>query len=90
MASAADTAPTSVKSPTQNKSMAAGAGGVTGGGAGVLLIWALDLHGVTISPEAAAALATAASTVAAWFAAFFVPIITAAQQAALRKLESEQ
>ena len=87
---AADAAPTSVKSPTQNKSMAAGAGGVTGGGAGVLLIWALDLHGVSISPEAAAALATAASTVAAWFAAFFVPIITAAQQAALRKLESEQ
>ncbi len=88
MAAPSDT--TSPKAPTQNKSMAAGAGGVTGGGAGVLLIWLLDLHGIKISPEAAGALATAASTVAAWIGAFFAPLVTAAQQAALRKLEDEK
>ena len=78
------------RAPTQNKSMAAGAGGVTGGGAGALLIWYLDTHGVSMSPELASIIGGAASTVAAWIGAFFAPRITAAQQAALRKLESEQ
>lgn len=80
-----------VVSPTQNKAMGAGAGGLAGGGIGALFVWALDAHyGITLTPELASIVGGAASTAAAWVGAFFVPILTAAQQIALRKLKAEQ
>lgn len=86
---AADTAPTSVRTPTQNKSVAAGAGGLTGGTLGLALLLYLDYHGVKLTTEQAGMLTMIASTVSGWAASFFVPLITAAQQAALRKLQEE-
>lgn len=79
-----------LNAPTSNKSMAAGVGGLGGGGAGALLVAYLDAKGHPLSPELASVVGAIASTVVAWMGAFFMPLITAAQQAALRKLENER
>ena len=83
--------PSTPKTPTANKSMAAGAGGLAGGGAGALVVALLDYrYHITLSPELASIVGGVASTVAAWIGAFFAPLITAAQEAALRKLQDEK
>ena len=80
-----------VKAQTQNKSMGAGVGGVAGGGIGALFVTYLDFHyHITLTGEQAALIGSFASTIAAWVGAFFMPLVTAAQNAALRKLESEK
>ena len=82
--------PTVPKAPTANKSMAAGAGGLAGGTLGLGVLLYLDYHNIKLTTEQAGMVTMLASTISGWLASFFMPLITAAQQAALRKLESEQ
>ena len=78
------------KAPTANKSMAAGAGGLAGGTLGLGVLLYLDYHNIKLTTEQAGMVTMLASTISGWLASFFMPIITAAQEAALRKLQDEK
>ena len=78
----------STKSPTLNKSNAAGAGGLTGGTLGLCILLYLDYHNIKLSTEEAGFVTMISATVSGWLATLLMPLITAAQQAALRKLDS--
>ena len=82
--------PTVPKALTANKSMAAGAGGLAGGTLGLGVLLYLDYHNIKLTTEQAGMVTMLASTISGWLASFFMPIITAAQEAALRKLQDEK
>lgn len=78
------------RAPTMNKTIATGGGTISGGAAGVALLAFLHWkYGFDPGPELAGTIAGAAASVAGTIATFFAPLITAAQQAALRRLQNE-
>lgn len=80
-----------LNAPTTNKSTASGAAGVVGTALGTAVVAILDQrYHLTLSVEMSGLIVGAVATVAAWIGAFFMPLITAAQTAALRKLEAEK
>lgn len=81
---------TPTKAPTSNKTAAATGGAASGSAAGVALLAFLHWkYGFDPGPELAATIAGVAATMAGGIATFFMPLITAAQQAALRHLNDE-
>jgi len=76
--------------PNLNKTGAAAGGTVGGGVAGALLLWLLHArYGIDPGPEESAIIGSAFSFAVGTAATFFVPLLTAAQQLALRKLEQQ-
>lgn len=78
-----------LQSPSNNKAVGAGAGGLGGGLVGIAFVAYLDYRGVVMSQELAATVAGGISTVAAAIGAYFAPILTVAQQAIIHKLQHE-
>ena len=82
--------PVSPAAPTTNKTMGSVAGGLGGGGAGSAVVALLDYrYHITMSPELASIVGGIAATILGGIATFFMPLVTAGQQAILRKLEAE-
>lgn len=74
--------------PNLNKTTGAAAGTVGGGTVGVIVLFIMhSVYHVDFGPEASGAISAAAAAIFGTLATFFVPLITAAQQRALRKLE---
>ena len=78
-----------VKAPTMNKTVGSAAGGGAGGFIGWFAVFLIHAYWIKdLSPETASAISAGATAVLGTLGTFFMPLITAAQQAALRKLGS--
>lgn len=77
------------QSPNNNKAAGAAAGGVTGGVAGIAAVALIHLYfNVQLSPELSATIAGSAAAALGTLATFIAPLLTAAQQAAIRHLDN--
>lgn len=78
----------SITSSNLNKTGAAAAGTVGGGGIGVIVLGIMRVkYGIDLGPELSGTLAASLAGLAATLATFFVPLITAGQQRLIRELE---
>ena len=85
------TASDSVKSPNLNKSAGSAVGGASGGTVGVIAVLLIHLYyKVDLSPEMASVISAAVTASAGVIGTFFAPLITAAQQVALRRLNDDE
>jgi hypothetical protein len=76
-----------VSSPNSNKTVGSGVGAFAGGGVGVLFIVFLNYRGITLGDTEAGIVASLITAGAGAVGTFFAPLLTAAQNRAVRALD---